>query len=194
MGHAINFNVFSVKESKEKIFDMVNEVAIEEGDYHSGLNKAIRWYDDKCFNSYEDAEAFINKKDDGWYDQLAVKFKEDKKFKPSKVLEKLQERVLAEQEKYNALSYKSHFKNHSSALITCKNCTSKIATKYLKHTNYCPVCSSDLRPVSTLDKIRNAKNKLDKLCEQRNERERAERSKNIDKAETFWLVKTEYHV
>ena len=194
MGHAVNFDVFSTKKSKDEIYSIVNAVAIKDGDYHSGLDKAIRWYDSKCFNSYEEAEAFISREDNGWYDQLAVKFKKNKNFKPSKTLAKLKERVLAEQKKYNDLLYKPHFENHSSALITCKNCTSKLATKFIKRINHCPVCSSDLRPISTLERIRNMKDKVDELYTQISEKEKAERLKGIDKAETYWLVKTEYHV
>lgn len=191
MGHEVNYNSFSTKQSKNSIYAEVNERAIWDGDYHSSL-PTIKWYDNVCLDSYEDAERFI-KQHDSYYGQLAVKYKHQKDFKPSKALADMQERLKQTRKTYYELDRAFHFKNHKSATVGCKECGSKIAIGYLR-SNYCPVCHKDLRPESTLDRIKALKKKMDDLAQKCNEKERAERLKSIKKADEYWLVKTEYHV
>ena len=94
---------------------------------------------------------------------------------------------------YQELNRAFHFKNHKSATVGCKNCGSKIALKYLR-SNICPVCKEDLRPETTQKRIKALKEKADALIDKRDSMECAERKKNLKKAETYWLVKTEFHV
>lgn len=76
-----------------------------------------------------------------------------------------------------------------SELIGCKCCGSKIARKYLKN-NFCPVCHSDLRPETTLNRIAALKAKADKLHDAvlKEETKIAKKNGNVR-----WLVKIEYH-
>lgn len=190
MGHAVNYDSFSTKQSKDNIYAEVNRRAIYDGDYHSNLS-AIKWYDNVCLDSYEDAEKFI-KKHDSFYGQLAVKYKYQKDFKPSKTLADMQERLRQARKAYYELDSTFHFKNHKSATVGCKKCGSKIALGYL-HTSFCPVCHEDLRPESTLERIKALKKKINDLDAKCREKESAERLKAIKKADEYWLVKTEYH-
>lgn len=120
-------------------------------------------------------------------------YRRDENFVPSKTLENLQKRQSDARKAYWDLQKAFHFANHKSATVGCQNCTSKIALKYLR-TNKCPVCGEDLRPESTRNRIAALKAKLDNLVEQCEKKEKAERLKSIEKAETYWLVKTEFHV
>ena len=191
MGHAVNYDSFSTKQSKDSIYAEVNRRAIYDGDYHTSIT-AIKWHDNVCLDSYEDAEKFIEKHD-SYYGQLAVKYKEQKDFKPSKALADMQERLKQAKKAYYELDNAFHFKNHKSATVGCKECGSKIAIGYL-HSNCCPVCHKDLRPESTLARILALKNKMNDLAKKCKEKEKAERLKSIKKADEYWLVKTEYHV
>lgn len=95
MGHLTCLNVFSFKKTKKHIERYVNEVARKEGDYGTELPKPIRWYENKIYNSKEEAEKAIRAKDKGWYDQLAVLFREpvgDFRTKKIKDMEKRIER------------------------------------------------------------------------------------------------------
>lgn len=193
MGHAIYHDSFSVKKSRNEIYSILDQRAIEEGDYHSGLNANIRWYN-RCFPTIEEAEKFLESNDKGWYDQLAVKYKYQEDFKPSKALEQLYTRQIKIRGTYNSVFSVSHFRNHKSKLITCKSCTSKIATPFLESTNYCPVCRKDMRPDSVKQRLERLKAKINELDKEIADKEHEERLKQIDKAEEYWLVKTEFHV
>lgn len=193
MGHAIHYDTFRTKTSKKDIYSLVNKRAVEEGDSHSGLYKDIRWYN-QCLNSEEEAIEFIERHDKGWYDQLAVKFKHQKNFKPSKALNQLKARLEKATRTYKETSSNPHFTNHKSNLIGCKSCGSKLATKHIRYKNFCPVCSADLRPPSVLKAIQDLKEKKEALEAEVAKKEYDERMKSIDKAEEFWLVKTEFHV
>lgn len=60
--------------------------------------------------------------------------------------------------------------------------------------NYCPLCNKDIRPESTLARLSNMKAKITKLEDDYKKQKRVEDAKKANKAETYWLVKTEYHV
>lgn len=188
--HQICYNNFPVSTPKEKIEKFLNDRADRDGD-GGGLYNRIRFID-LTFDYRENAEEYIKANDTGWYDQLAVKYRFQKDFKPSKTLLNLQSRVAKAYKELYDLSYKFHFADHKSEFIGCKGCGSKISLKYLRR-NTCPVCGFDMRPKTTLDKIEALKLKHDELQKAAHDKEHEERMKSIKKAETFWLVKTEYH-
>ena len=192
MGHAIYHDSFSTDMSRNEIFNIVNQRAIEEGDYQSPLHKPVRWYEDTCLNSLEEATEFIARNDDGWYDQLAVKYKHQTDFKPSGRLEELNIRLERAQYAYCELADTPHFKNHSSNFIGCKECGSKLAREYIQ--NRCPLCRADLRPKSVQERIQNLYEKAEDLKQSIKSQENKERSQQLDKAKEFWFVKTEFHV
>jgi len=191
MGHQIYYDSFSVKTSKEKIFAEVNERAIHEGDYHCGVDP-IEWRNE-CFNSKEEAEVFIDKHDHP-YASIAVRYKYQENFKPSKTLQSMNDKAVQAAKTYFELRDRKHFKDHKSAFIGCKHCGSKLATEYIRSRNSCPVCNQDLRPKTVLDRLASLKTKMEELKKAADTKEREERLKNISKAQEFWLVKTEFHV
>ena len=190
MGHEIHHDDFKVTTSKERILAMVSARAERDGDYHTPIT-SIEWQN-RCFDRREDAEEYLNNLG-GFYRQVAVQFKYQNDFVPSKALENTTEKARQAIVAYRTLDGAFHFENHKSATVGCKNCGSKIALKYLR-SNICPVCKEDLRPETTQKRIKALKEKASVLIDKRDSMERAERKKNLKKAETYWLVKTEFHV
>ena len=103
----------------------------------------IRWIDFVCDNK-EQAREYIGKHDSGWYDQLAVKFKQADYSKNKKIVT-LKERKNNVLKKRQSLNSEMHFKDAKSSLITCKDCGSKISNQYMQRRNTCPVCGFDMR-------------------------------------------------
>ena len=191
MGHAIDYLSFDYNTSRKAIYAECESYAAEDRDTHCPL-EPIDYYD-KQFNSREEAEEYIDKIDKHWYHQIAVSYRHQNNFKPSKALEKLQHRKAKAYNDYCEAESAFHFKNHKSQTVGCSKCGSKLALAYLKR-NTCPLCGSDLRPTTTLEKIAKLKSNYDKLCKEYKAKEHEERMKNIKKAELHWLVKIEYHI
>lgn len=92
MGHQVCYDTFSTAVSKKRIYAEVNARAVEDGDYHSPLER-IHFFEDRCFDSYEEAEQFIEERSrNAFYGQFAVMYRRDENFVPSKTLENLQKR------------------------------------------------------------------------------------------------------
>ena len=164
------------------------DVYVSRADYGegaSGLPNPIRWIENGVCENYEEAEKRIEELDDGWYDQIAVKYKQ---YKPctSKKYESLEHRL---KEAYKILEErrnKVHYANVSSEFIGCKHCGSRISTKYIRG-NYCPICRADLRPASILRIVKKQEEKVEELRKQLSEEKRK------GKYDIYWLVKIEYH-
>ena len=169
MGHCTCHNVFPMSFSKDEIFYQVNEVAVRESDDFSGngLPCGIRWYDEEIQNSRKEAEVFIDKHDKGFYDQL--------------------------EKSYQQKNDNIHYKGVKSKTVTCKKCSSKLATAYL-YANHCPLCLEELRPESVLKDLENKKTKIEQLKQKLKEEEKRLNDKNIKDSKLMWLVKTEFHV
>ena len=75
MGHCISTREFSGDTEKSLISALCNQEAIEEGDYHHGLDGGIR-FANKILGSREEAHKWIEDNDSGWYDNLAIRFKD----------------------------------------------------------------------------------------------------------------------
>lgn len=167
----------------------------------SGLPGEIRWIDHIC-SSREEAEDYIEAHDKGWYDQLAVKYKEYSKLELSKTYEILKERADRLKARYVELNEKIHYKGVKSKFITCRTCESKISTEILsseknistwKNRNICPICGADIRPESTLDIIAKAKANAIKAAKDLQIEEKKLQAKQEKKAQIRWLLKIEYH-
>lgn len=197
MGHEImHFDYpenINKKEVEVGLNEYVSHATWQEGG--GGLYSPIKWID-KTFDSYGEAREYIRKIDTYNYDQLAVKYLEYPTLKYSKTYDVLKERVERLNSRYNELRNNIHYKGVKSALVTCRNCDSKIATKYIGQTVYnnCPICKADLRPQSTLDLIGKAKENADKTSKDLAIEEKKLREKQKKNAKTRWLVKIEYHV
>lgn len=201
MGHSIQFYKVEVnkgEKGKQEIEAIANEDAIHEGDYRSPLNQPIRWID-KVYEDYEAAEKGIETHDNGWYDQLAVKYKEYEKVKDTKTIENLAKRL--ENYEKDLLDYKikNSIVNRKSQFVGCDKCGSKINKKYVNSNAYnqhywntCPLCHNQLSSKTILDTIDKKEKRINetrsKLKEMRKNNERK------GKHRLMWLVKTEFHV
>ena len=75
--HEIHYRRFPVKKTLGAIQKECDKEAVEYGDYHHKLDP-IRFKDRVCKDENE-ARSWIEQNDSGWYDQLAIKFKEGRK-------------------------------------------------------------------------------------------------------------------
>jgi hypothetical protein len=188
MSHNIEHYDYAENASKEKIQKDLNTYVShrtwQEGGH--GIPK-IRWNDVVC-ESYEEAEKWIESHDSGWYDCLAVKYKEPVRdmVKPVKLVE-IEKKISETGTLYHQRSSVLYPKARTSEFIGCQNCGSRLASKYL-NTNFCPVCKTDLRPETTLKAIHSAKARWEKAQE-----DKEEYIKKHSKKEIRWLVKIEYH-
>lgn len=156
----------------------------------SGLAAPIRWCEQVICDSYDDAEKWIEEHDRGYYDQLAVRFRDTSSAKSKKISElesKLREASIgwrdAETQRY-ADTVKSSF-------VGCKKCGSKLAREYLRNTNLCPLCRTDFRSPTTLASIAAKKEKMEHIRQMLADEKKKVGSKN---GEVKWLVKIEYHM
>lgn len=183
--HNIHYAIYDEKVSKAVVMADIREHAEQDGD---GYASRFTWHDNTApFESYEKAKEFIDAVDRNWYDDHAVKFKDYSGIKSTKIDE--YEAKIAELTKAQAEYIKSHsVKTFQAEFIGCKKCGSKLSKNYL-HADQCPLCRSDLRSQTTLDKI---KWYHDKIIDYR-KRVDAEQKKQSSKAKIKWLVKYEYH-
>lgn len=75
--HAIHHLDFSCRESEKMILAECREIADRNGDY-DGQVSGIRFVD-RVLRNREEAEAWIDEHDTGWYDNLGIKYKEGRK-------------------------------------------------------------------------------------------------------------------
>lgn len=195
MGHQIMLESYKVNDvSQEEIEAISNEISEYHSDHRTGLNQRIRFID-RTFDTMKEAEAFIESEDSGWYDQLAVKYKEPKKFTPSKKLEKLKKRYMGEEKAGFALAKEHYFKDRKSKTISCKECESSINTDYMRQQNHCPVCFNDMRPDSFKKRLTHKQETIDHLKEMIQTQTELERQKQLKKGfDEYWLVKIEFHI
>lgn len=187
--HEIRHLYFDENVSKEKISAECNEVAKQHSDCHGSLYNSIRFFDKVC-DTYDEARAFIESHDRNDYDNIAVKYKETDGL-TSKKLETLKEQKEKIRKQYFELDSVIYTDTVKSKLVTCKRCGSKISTEHW-HRNTCPVCREDFRSETTLNRLKNLKQKHH-LLEEKIEQELASISKKNKNAKIKWLVKIEYH-
>lgn len=194
MGHIIDYDVYSEKVSKSDVQEKWDKIAY--GREGSGLPNKIRWLD-ITLNSYEEAKEYIDKVDRGWYDCVAVKYKDFdiSSIKSTKKLQELKDRCSRLEKEYREISNIVECKTFKSQLITCKQCNSKLNKDYMR-SNKCPLCGNDIRSDTTKKRI---KAKYDNLLEIRkqleleNKKLLTKQAKQINNANIRWLVKVEYH-
>lgn len=167
-----------------------NEYAKKEG---SRLNNHIRWENPIC-KDYDEAMEYIEQHDNGWYDQLAVRFYEYPEIK-NKAYDNLKERLKKANEKYIALKNKIHYMGVKSKFVSCRTCESKLNSEYFGTSlkNICPICHKDIRPLTTLETLENYKKNVEKLEKEIKAEEDKLNLKMKNKATVKWLVKIEYH-
>lgn len=156
----------------------------------SGLYNGIRWLEGKPYDNYSDALNAIEELDRGSYDNLAVLYRDYDKVKPTKKMETLKARSAELGRKKEELDKTSTKELHTrkSAFIGCKNCGSKLSTKYIRN-SVCPLCGNELRSDTTMNRLANMTKKIKEI----NKEYIAEEKKLKAKAEVRWLVKFEFH-
>ena len=192
MGHAIYYLDFEESVSKEKIVAEADEMAEYESDSRSGLPGTIRWLNHIC-DDREQAHEFIDKNDDGWYDQLAVRYRKYPPCTPTKALLKLKERLEKEREKANSYAKAHSIASFKIEFIGCPHCGSKLKRTLLRG-NSCPLCGTELRSKTTMETLKRYKENIENLEKQIYEEGCRINKRNIKNSKLMWLVKIEYHV
>ena len=190
MSHNIQYFTYTERKSltaiQNELNDYVKKATWREGGH--GLDGNIRFID-KVMPDYQAASDFISQNDKGWYDCLAVKYKEVPRGKSTKKLEELHERLKVADKEYTQLNNYVAAKDFKSEFIGCKNCGSKINREYIK-SNACPVCRADMRSETTQKRLEAMRAKVNKL---RNDIKDEERKLAEKHGQICWLVKIEYH-
>lgn len=183
--HSINYITCDEKTNKALIMNDICEEAAREGD---GYHGTLVWHDNTPpLNSYAEAMEFIKRHDNGWYSDHAVRFRDCSTIKSAKIDEykkKLDELDKASRKYRNEHSVHSFTAKH----IGCMNCGSKLNKEYLNGEK-CPLCKTDLRSKTTMDKLRWFEQKITEY----HKRLMEEQTKQGKKAKIKWLVKYEYH-
>lgn len=153
----------------------------------NGLGKNIRWLESVGIcKDYDEAESCIRDHDRKWYDQLAVRYYEPARGFSDKKLEELRAKERAALDSYHEKD-SVWAKGLKAEYIGCKKCGSRIRKQYIR-TNHCPVCTSDLRPETTLKAVKAAENRWKKAQAVVNSYICDHAKKTVK-----WLVKIEYH-
>lgn len=193
MSHNIKYATYPGNCNKAKVQkEWDNYVAREDWqEGASGLGSPIHWIDHVCVN-LEEAKEYIKKRDNGWYDQLAVKFLDYPELIKTQKLLNLEHRADTLSKKLFAEERKVRAKELKSAYVSCKGCGSRLSTKHIV-SNFCPLCRTDLRSPTVL-------NSIEKLREQTDTAQKAAKAeyrhcceKQKKNAKVCWLVKIEYH-
>lgn len=190
MSHNIKYLDYPETVSKSSIESKLGAFVETECHQECGKLGKIRWLDHEPFNSYDEAEDYIRMMDNGWYDNLAVRFRTPSI--ESQAYKDLKRRENVLQHKLESLDKKNYFENAKSAYIGCKNCGSKISRTHLickLKPNHCPICGADLRPATALEQIEKYRTSITSIQNKQAE----EKKKMGEKDEVRWLVKIEYH-
>ena len=189
MGHAIDYLIVKKRSDIMDAAENFAAINVDRGENPSGRYESrMTIHDDIICDSYEDAVQRIQSLDNGWYDDHAVRFRDNPK--ESAKMKDLQDRIKRtyDQERKYIADHSIH--KRTSAFIGCPKCKSKLAADFFKSGEYCPVCGADLRPKSTLDKIKWYEDKIAEL----NKELRAEKNRNNKKSKNLlWCVKVEVH-
>ena len=190
MGHQIEYRTYTERKDKKSIESEINlyvkKATWQEGG--CGLENGIRFID-KVMPDYQSAMAFLEQNDRGWYDCLAVKYKELPSGKSTKKLDDLKEKLRIAYTEYELENRKVVASDFKSDFIGCKNCGSKIRREYL-NSNFCPVCHADMRSDTIKKKLASMNAKVNKL---RNDIKEEEKKLAEKSGQICWLVKFEYH-
>lgn len=150
MGHDRRYVSFSVDKSRQYIADEVMDRIAHNGDRYGSTE--VRFLDGVCDN-YDEAYALLEQKCEGvFYPSFAVQYLARSREK-SKAVQDADARLQKLCEARNEYIRERSVHRRKSAFFGCPRCGSKLSSEYLKG-EQCPVCRCDLRPQSTLDKIK----------------------------------------
>lgn len=168
------------KEIKNEIIEKVGHIDAA-NDFH------IEWHDE-IVNSHKEAVETLKEK----YkteENKAITFRnmiepDNEEYKIAK--ERLKQAI----ERFERANNRIHYAQDDMVVkyITCRTCGSSIARKYIKY-NECPICNGDLRPISTLERIKSLQISMDKARKTVKAME-----ENNKKVGMYWLVIYEYTI
>lgn len=171
MGHQINH--YTTKATTEKNLkswiSRITDCAYdpqENSCYHGNLTI----HENKVYKDYDEALAAIEKYDNGWYDDHIVKY--------YGLSDEGRKKVQEWNEKRDVYIEAHSIHKRTSKFIGCPECGSKLNLGYIRGEK-CPLCGTDLRPDSTIEKVKWYDGKV-KECAKKYRQE-------------FWLAKIEYH-
>ena len=170
MGHEIRHLEYAETTDRKHIVADANELATRDGDYHHALDTPIRFIEFVC-EDREKAYEYIQSHDKGWYDNLAVKFKEYPRCEPTKALLTLKDRQKKEHEKRIAYEKAHSVSSFKVEYIGCPHCGSKLKRTLLRG-NSCPLCGTELRSKTTMDTLNRYAENIKSLSKQILEEER----------------------
>ena len=185
--HEVMYEDFKEGTSKDYIRNYVHEYVTTHGDCYG--TEWIKFYN-MTFDSWNDAQDFIEEHDNDSYGGVAVKYKDIHDMKNKKIIE-LENRILKIIETKIEYEKKNFVGNRKSSFIGCPRCESKLNRTRLKD-NFCPLCGEDLRSKTiqdTLDRYDDRIIELEKLIRKE---KKNDTKKNIPSIK--WLVKFEYHL
>lgn len=171
MGHQINHYTTKVGNEKDlqKWLAQITEHAydpLETNSYHGNLCV----HRNKTYRNYSEALEAIKNYDNGWYDDHVVMY-----YAPT---DKARENCAAWNKKRDAYIKLHSIHNRKSHYIGCPKCGSKLYLDYIRGET-CPLCNTELRATSTIEKIKWFDVKADEALKKG--------------TEEYWLAKIEYH-
>jgi DNA repair exonuclease SbcCD ATPase subunit len=184
--HNILYRTFSRDIPEVEIVKKVRKIVQSNGDRYG--TDDVKFVSHRICDNEERAREYIGAIDGGWYGGFAVKFYDFSKVKNTKKIDELEEKIKDTVVKKKDFINAHHVKGFKASYIGCSKCGSKISKEYLQG-DCCPVCRTDLRAASVLERIES----FDKRIEEYKAKIEQEKKKQKDKAEIKWLVKFEYH-
>lgn len=194
MSHNVDYASFDEKVNRREVQEWGNERAYHAGweEGATGLISPIRWLENVVCEDYDKAHEYIKRVDKGWYDQIAVKYRECTIIKSTATLTNLQTRLANEKQKkvdyekaHSVMAFKAEY-------VGCPNCGSKIKKSFLR-VNSCPVCRAEMRSKTTMETLARYDANIRDLEKQIKAEERKLQEKNLKMSKIKWLVKIEYH-
>ncbi|WP_394969896.1 hypothetical protein [Candidatus Allofournierella merdipullorum] len=193
MSHNIQYRDYPENVDKDKVFSELSIYVQNECWQEGGHLNPIRWVPAPVCESIDAAQQYIETHDRGWYDCLAVRYREPIRGKESKAYLDLVKRRAKAADRYNKMYRELYAATVTAAFIGCKSCGSKLSREHLltrTRSNQCPLCGADLRPASTLEKIQKARDSMEEI-NKKMEQEACRMAKT--NGTVRWLVKIEFH-
>lgn len=146
--------------------------------------------DQTVFDSYQDASDYLDEAVNSVarYKDLAIPFHDGRDATTSKKLEDVRSRIVKNENARNEYIAKNDIHNRKSKSVTCPCCDSRLTLSYLR-IQKCPLCGTDLRSPTVLNRIQKFADDDKKLRKMEADEER----KLSKKGPIKWLVKVEAH-
>lgn len=171
MGHSISHYTSKVTNKKglDAFLSSITEDAYDPGEtdcYHGNLTV----HQDKVYKNYDEAMQAIQHYDNGWYDDHVVMYYD--------ISNEGRDKIEEWNKKRDAYIKEHSIHKRTSKFVGCPEYGSKLSLEHLRGEK-CPLCNTDLRPQTTIDKIKWFDKKVIECAEKYKEK--------------FWLAKIEYH-